>query len=67
MNHARRFTRPLLILIGDHGCAYAELLATRAEQDPALADHMLAALADLEATFPDLAVDGAPQPVFAKK
>jgi hypothetical protein len=32
-----------------------------------LADHMLAALADLEAAFPDLAVDGAPQPVFAKK
>jgi len=67
MDHARRFTRPLLILIGNHGCAYAELLATRAEQDPALADHMLAALAALEAAFPDLAIDGAAQPFFAKK
>jgi acetyl-CoA carboxylase alpha subunit len=67
MDHARRFTRPLLTLITDHGCAFADILATRAEQDPALADHMLAALADLEAAFPDLAVDGAPQPVFAKK
>ena len=66
MDHARRFTRPLLILIGDHGCAYAELLATRAEQDPALAVHMLAALADLKATFPDRAVDGATQLVFRK-
>lgn len=64
MTHARRFTRPLLTRITDHGSAFIELLATRAEQDPALAAHMLAALADLEQAFPDLEPDGAPRPAY---
>ncbi len=63
MDHHRRFTRPLLTRITDHGSAFAELLADRAEHHPGLAKHMLAALVDLEMAFPDLPADDAPRPV----
>ena len=65
MDHHRQFTRPLLTRITDHGSAFIELLATRAEDHPDLAEHMLAALSDLEAAL-DLDCEGLPQPVTTK-
>jgi len=67
MTHARRFTRPLLTRLTDHGSAFIELLADRAEDHPDLAKHMLVALADLEQAFPDLPADDAPRPVIAEQ
>jgi len=66
IDHTRQFTRPLLLRITEHGAAYVELLATRAEHDPALARHMLEALDDLHRAFPDLAADGIAQPITAQ-
>ena len=66
MDFQRRFTLPLLTRITNHGSAFIELLADRAEDHPDLVDHMLAALVDLEATFPDLPADDAPHPVYSK-
>jgi hypothetical protein len=67
MDHNRQFTRPLLMRITEYGAAYVELLATRAEHDTLLADHMLEALDDLHLAFPDLAADGIAKPATAQK
>ena len=64
MTHTRRFTRPLLTRITDRGTAFVEILAARAEQDPALAKHMLATLTDLEKAIPNLSADDVPQPAY---
>ena len=63
MDHNRQFTRPLLMRIIEHGAAYVELLATRAEHDTPLACHMLEALDDLHRAFPDLDADGIARPI----
>ena len=67
MDHNRQFTRPMLMRITDHGAAFVELLASRAEHDPPLAGHMLAALDDLHRAFPDLTADGIARPITAQK
>lgn len=67
MDHQRHFTRPLLMRVTEHGAAFAEILATRAEHDPALAGHLLAALSDLERAFPDLDAEGIARPVYPEK
>ncbi len=63
----REFTRPLLMQITDQGAAFVELLANRAEVDHTLAGHLVAALADLRKAFPDLDVQGVPQPSIPKE
>lgn len=67
MDHNRKFTRPLLMGITDHGAAFVELLANRAETNTALAQHMLDALADLHRAFPDLDAEGIAQPIIEQK
>ena len=67
MDHNRQFTRPLLMRTTDHGAAFVELLATRAETDTTLARHMLDALSDLHRAFPDLDAEGVAQPIIAQK
>lgn len=58
MTFARAFTRPLLMQITDHSAAFVAILADRAEDDPTLARHILAALHDLRAAC-DLDTTGA--------
>lgn len=62
----RRFTRPLLVQVADHGTAFAEILATRAEHDPALAAHLISALSEMKAAFP-LDCEGVADPFIPQK
>ena len=62
-DHDRRFTRPLLLRITDRSAAFTAILADQAEHDPALADHLLNALADLERACPDPDAEATPQPI----
>lgn len=66
MTFKRTFTRPLLNQITDHGTAYAEILAQRAETDPALAAHMLESLHSLRAVV-GIDADGIPEPKITGK
>lgn len=66
MNFARAFTRPLLLQITDISAAFVAILADRAEGDPALAGHLLAALADLRAAC-NLDGTGHPEPIIPQK
>ena len=67
MDHHRHFVRPLLARTAAHGSAFAEILANRAEHDPALAGHLLDALAEVERAFPGLDADDAAKPIPSHK
>ena len=66
MDHNRRFTRPLLVQVTDHGGAFVEILATRAKDDNTLAAHLLAALIELKAAF-SLDCEGMADPILSQK
>lgn len=61
MTFERTFTRPLLMQITENGSAFVEILAERAETDPALAAHLLEGLEALH-TVVDIDADGIPTP-----
>lgn len=65
MTFQRTFTRPLLMQITENGSAFVEILAERAEADPALAAHLLESLEALH-TVVDLDADGIPTPKLHK-
>jgi len=62
----RRFTRPLLVQVTDHGPAFVELLAARAEHDPALAAHLFGALFELKDALA-LECEGVADPIIPQK
>ncbi|WP_282062136.1 hypothetical protein [Roseobacter litoralis] len=61
MTFERAFTRPLLMRVTENGSAFVEILAERAETDPALAAHLLESLEALHNAM-DLDTDGIPTP-----
>lgn len=66
MTFERRFTRPFLIRATDRGGLVLGALAEAAEADPALADHLLRALAAAEAADPFSDEKCAATPRFTK-
>lgn len=66
MDHNRAFTRPLLVQVTDHSAAFVAILCDRAEDQPDLAGHLLAALDDLRSAF-DLDREGMAEPVYTAK
>lgn len=61
MDFQRRFARPFLVRATDRSALVLGALAEAAEADPALADHLLRALASAEAADPP-ADDEIPSP-----
>lgn len=62
----RAFTRPLLTRCAGHSAALVAILCDRAEDNPDLARHLLAALDDLQRAC-DLDPTGTPEPAILKK
>ena len=66
MDHNRQFTRRLLVQITEHKAAFVSILADRAESEPDLARHLLAALHDLKCTC-EIDTTGLADPVIIQK
>jgi hypothetical protein len=66
MTWARQFTRPFMGRCAGHSAALVAILCDRAENDPELARHLLAALDDMQRAC-DLDPTGTPEPAIIQK
>ena len=66
MNWERQFTRPVMARCAGHSAALMQILCNRAEDHPALARHMLAALDDLRIAC-NLDTTGTPEPAIIQQ